>query len=110
MSILSSPMYFIMVVSAVLTLTLSLVNKVFTDPERMKEIQAIMKSYNKELMAATRAKDSEKLEKLQKEKSKISQMQQEMMKMQKPIFLSMEGPTTKGPIPMANSLNFTDAA
>ncbi|HIK01494.1 TPA: DUF106 domain-containing protein [archaeon] len=89
MSILASPMYFIMVVSAVLTLILSLVNKVFTDPDRMKEIQATMKSYNKELMAATRAKDNEKLEKLQKDKPKISQMQQEMMKMQKPIFLSM---------------------
>lgn len=83
------PMYFIMVVSAVISLILALVTKVLIDQDRMKDIQKEVKVYNQKLMKATREKDQKVLDKLGKEKSKIMGLQNEMMKMQMPMFASM---------------------
>ena len=55
----------------------------------MKEIQKKVSGFNKEIMRATKAKDTAKVAELNKDKPQIMQMQQEMMKMQMPMFMSM---------------------
>lgn len=89
MNLVQYPMYFIMVVSIVLSMILTLVNKLLIDQERMKEIQKRVTAYNKKLMKATKAQDKEELDQLGKEKPQIMKMQSEMMKMQMPMFASM---------------------
>ena len=89
LDLLAYPMYFIMVVAAVLSFTLALINKVLIDQDRMNEIQNDVKVYNKKLMKATREKDQKVIDKLNKEKPNIMAMQNEMMKMQMPMFASM---------------------
>jgi uncharacterized membrane protein (DUF106 family) len=88
-NLLNYPIVFIGTVSVVLSLILTLVNKVIVDQGRMKEIQKKVSVYNKELMKATKSKDQAKVAEMNKEKPQIMQMQQEMMKMQMPMFMSM---------------------
>jgi len=89
LGILEYPLFFIMGVAIVLSAILTIVNKLLVDQNRMKELQAETKKYQKRLMAATKAGDQEELKKIEKDKPKINQMQSEMMKMQMPIFASM---------------------
>tara|TARA_Y100000310_G_scaffold343171_1_gene449624 strand:- start:58 stop:513 length:456 start_codon:yes stop_codon:yes gene_type:complete len=89
MGLLQSPILLVGMISAVLSLILTLVNKVIVDQGRMKEIQKKVSSFNKELMRATKANDQAKVAEMNKEKPQVMQMQQEMMKMQMPMFMSM---------------------
>lgn len=89
MSFLDYPLFFIMSISIVLSLILTVVNKVLVDQERVKEIQEKVKAYNKKLMKATRENNQEEKTKLEKEKPNIMKLQSELMKMQMPVFASM---------------------
>jgi uncharacterized membrane protein (DUF106 family) len=89
MNLLDNPMWFIMIIAAVLAAIMAIVNKVLVDQDRVKEIQTEMKAHNKKLMKASREKNQEELEKLNRDKPRIAQMQQELMKMQMPMFASM---------------------
>ena len=80
MGLLQSPILLVGMISAVLSLILTLVNKVIVDQGRMKEIQKKVSSFNKELMRATKANDQAKVAEMNKEKPQVMQMQQEMMK------------------------------
>jgi uncharacterized membrane protein (DUF106 family) len=89
MDLLSNPVLFIAIVSGVLSLILTLVNKVIVDQGRMKELQKKVSVYNKELMKASKSNDTAKVAQLNKDKPQIMQMQREMMQMQMPMFMSM---------------------
>ncbi len=82
-------MLFIFIIGIIAAATLTILNKVLVNQERMKEIQKYVSDYNKKLMAATKSKDEAELKNLEGEKSKVMQMQSEMMKMQLPVFASI---------------------
>ena len=88
MNIPIDPIYFILIISAVISLTLTLVNKLVVDQNRLKEIQKEVKEHNKKLMKANREKDQASIDKLTKDKARVMELQSEMMKMQMPVFAS----------------------
>lgn len=82
------PFHIVILIMSIITgIYSNLIQKFTIDYRRMKEIQKIMREYQKEYIEATKQKNQFKLKQLEQKKSEIQQIQSEMMSMQfKPMF------------------------
>ncbi len=83
-------MYAILVVAIVIGTFLTLVQYLLVDQKELKNIRKETSSFQKEMLAAQRANDKNKVKKLQKKKPRIDEMQKKMMSMSfKPLYITM---------------------
>ncbi len=84
----SYPFHIVILVMSILTGAYSnIIQKYTVNHKRLREIQEIMREYQKEYMEATKQKNQFKLKQLEERKQEIQQIQSEMMSMQfKPMF------------------------
>ncbi len=84
----SYPFHIVILIMSILTgMYSNLIQKYTINHRRLKELQEIMREYQKEYMEATKQKNQFKLKQLEEKKQEIQQLQSEMMSMQfKPMF------------------------
>ncbi len=84
------PMYAILVVAVIVGVTLTLVQYLLVDQKELKSIKEETSAYQKEMLAAQRSNDKNKIKKLQKKKARIDEMQRQLMSMSmKPLYITM---------------------
>lgn len=84
------PMYAILVVAVIVGVTLTLVQYLLVDQKELKSIKDETSAYQKEMLAAQRSNDKNKIKKLQKKKARIDEMQRKLMSMSmKPLYITM---------------------
>ena len=84
----SYPFHIVILIMSILTGVYSnLIQKYTINHRRLRELQEIMREYQKEYMEATKQNNQFKLKQLEEKKQEIQQLQSEMMSMQfKPMF------------------------
>lgn len=77
------PFHVVILIMSILTgIYSNLIQKFTIDYKRMKEIQKILREYQKEYIEATKQNNQFKLKQLEQKKNEIQQIQSEMMSMQ----------------------------
>jgi len=84
----SYPFHIVILIMSILTgIYSNLIQKYTINHRRLRELQEIMRKYQKEYMEATKQNNQFKLKQLEEKKQEIQQLQSEMMSMQfKPMF------------------------
>ncbi len=83
-------MYAIIGVAIVIGVVLTLVQYILVDQKELKSIKDETSAYQKEMLAAQKANDKNRLKKLQKRKARMDEMQKKLMSMSmKPMYITM---------------------
>ena len=83
-------MYAILVVAVIIGTTLTLVQYLLVDQKELKSMREETNAYQKEMLAAQKANDKNRIKKLQKKKGRIDEMQKKLMSMSfKPLYITM---------------------
>lgn len=83
-------MYAILVIAIIIGVVLTLVQYLLVDQKELKSIREETSAYQKEMLAAQKSNDKNKLKKLQKRKSRMDEMQKKLMSMSmKPLYITM---------------------
>jgi uncharacterized membrane protein (DUF106 family) len=83
-------MYAILGVAIVIGTTLTVVQYLLVDQKELKSMREETTAFQKEMLAAQKSNDKNKIKKLQKKKSRIDEMQSKLMTMSmKPLYITM---------------------